>query len=94
MDFNRKTYYQDSDIKVYLEEINDHIFIHVGINRMSKSVLKRIREKWAEVVIKVYFLGYEELFAYTEDNRIIKLIGDADLIAKYKGYEVWKWDLS
>lgn len=93
MKFNRQTYYEDEDIKVYLEEIDDNIFIHVGIFNISKSILQRIKEKWGEVVIKMYVLGYEELFAYTKDRRIINMIGGAVKIGQEKDYEVYKWEL-
>lgn len=93
MHFERETYYQDDDIKVYLEEINTEVFMHVGIYNMSKSILRKIREKWGEIVIKMYYLGYEEVFAYTKDSRIIKMIGGAEKIGEYKGYEVYKWEL-
>lgn len=90
----RETYYQDNDIKVYLEEIDNNVFIHVGIYNMSKSILRKIKEKWGEIVLKMYYLGYEEVFAYTKDNRIINLIGGAEKIGKEKDYEVYKWDLN
>lgn len=92
-DFTRETYYRDDDIHVYLEEINGEVAIHVGITNFSKTVLKRIKEKWGEVVIKMYFLGYEDLFAYTKDNRIIKMIGGAERVGQHNEYEVWRWDL-
>lgn len=92
-EFERKTYYEDEDIKVYLENINDCVFIHVGIHNMSKSVLRKIKEKWGEVVLKMYALGYEELFAYTKDSRIINMIGGSEKLDQAKGYEVYKWDL-
>lgn len=92
--FERRTYYVDDDIKVYLENIDENVFIHVGIFNMSKAVLRKIREKWGEVVLKMYGLGYEELFAYTKDRRIVDMIGGAEKIADKEGYEVFKWDLS
>jgi hypothetical protein len=91
--FERKTYYEDDDIRVYLENIDNNVFIHVGIFNMSKSILRKIKEKWGEVVIKMYFLGYEELFAYSKDKRIINMIGGAELIGQGGEYEVYKWDL-
>lgn len=93
MVFERKTYYEDDDIRVYLENINEHVFIHVGIFNMSKSILDKIKEKWGEVVVKMYFLGYEELFTYTKDRRIINLIGGAEKVGQERDYEVYKWDL-
>jgi len=89
-----RTYYEDDDIRVWMEEINGLLFVHVGIFNMSKAVLKKIREKWGEVVISLYFDGYEELFTYTKDSRIVKMIGDPHKVGQHEGYEVWKWDLS
>lgn len=98
MNYERKTYYEDDDIRVYLENINDQVFIHVGINKSSKAVFKRIKSKWEEVAIKMFAIGYEDLFSYTTDNRIIKMIGGAKNIGSGmvsgKTYEVWKWDLN
>lgn len=93
MSFDRVTYYQDEDIKVYLEEINEQVFVHVAIYNFSKSVLNKIKAKWGEVVQKMYINGYEELFAYTKDNRIVKMIGYPEKIGQHEEYEVWKWEL-
>lgn len=89
-----KVYYEDDDIRVWTENINDQAFIHVGIFNMTKGVLEKIKEKWGELIISLYFEGYENVFTYTKDNRIIKLIGGAEYVDSAKGYEVWKWDLS
>lgn len=92
--YQRKTYYNDDDFRVYLEEIDEQIFIHVAINNFSRPILRRIQEKWGEVAIKVYSLGYNELFAYSKDNRIIKMIGGAKKIGEHDKYEVWEWALN
>lgn len=90
----RKTYYQDENFRVYLEEIKEQVFIHVAITNFSKSILKDIKAVWAEIVLKMFFQGYEELFAYTKDNRIIKMVGGAKKIGQHQEYEVWKWELN
>lgn len=92
--FNRKTYKETDDYKIYLEEIGDDVYIHVAIYRSTPSVIKEIIEQWKEVVVRMYFLGYEKLYAYTKDNRIVKLIGHAKKLTEYEDYEVWVWDLS
>lgn len=94
VEFERKTYTENENFKVYLEEINDQVFIHVGIHNFSKAILKQIKEVWAEIMVKMFFLGYEEAFAYTKDNRIIKLIGGAKKVGQHQNYEVWKWELT
>lgn len=89
----RKTYYEDENFKVYLEKIEDQPFVHVAIFNFSKAILREIKRVWADVVVTFYFEGYENLFAYTKDNRIIKLIGGAKMIGQHQDYEVWEWDL-
>lgn len=90
----RKTYYEDENFRVYLEDINGQVAIHVAIYNISKSVFKQIKQKWAEVLVKMYYAGYEEVFAYTKDSRIVKMIGGAEMVGEAKGYEVWKWELN
>ncbi len=98
-DFKRRTYFENDNFRIYLEEIQGNVFVHVAIHNATVSVVKDIKEKWTEIVLRMYFLGYEELFAYTNDSRIIELIGGATKVAdnikfQNKNYEVWKWDLS
>lgn len=93
MKFDRKTYYRDDDIHVYLDNIDEQVFVHVGIVNATKETIARIQEKWGEIVMKMYYLGYEELFAYTKDPRIINMIGGAEKIGQHQDYEVYKWDL-
>lgn len=100
MDYEKRTYYRDDDIHVYLENINKQVFIHVGLTKASKASIKRMKEKWGEVVQKMFVIGYHSLFAYTKDNRVIKMIGGAEKIGSQVDpdtgdlYEVYKWDLS
>lgn len=93
VDFERKTYYEDDDFKVYLEYFYDQLFIHVHIHNFNKAVLKRVKEKWAEIMLDAWFEGFENVFTYTKDNRIIEMIGNAIYIETAGGYEVWKWEL-
>lgn len=90
---NRRTYKETKDFRVWLEDIDHQLFIHVEIYNSTKASIKEIKEAWAELMIDCYFEGYEDVFAYTPDNRIIKLIGGAELIGTYENYEVWKWEL-
>jgi hypothetical protein len=97
--FQRKTYAETDDYKIYLEEISDNVFIHVALYNATPAIVKEVKDQWAEVVVRMYFLGYEGLYAYTKDNRIIQMIGGATKVAenvKFQNdnYEVWKWDLS
>lgn len=90
---NRRTYYENDDFRIWLEDINDQLFVHVAIYNATPSVVKTIKERWAELMIDCWFDGYEDVFTYTKDNRIIKQIGGAEKIGQHEDYEVWKWDL-
>jgi len=88
------TYKETENYRVWLEELNDQPFIHVTIHNFSKAILKEIKEAWGEIIIQAYFEGYEQLFAYTQDNRIIKMIGGAEKIGEHGSWEVWKWEFN
>lgn len=90
---NRRTYYETNDYRIWMEDINDQLFIHVAIYNSTKSVMTEIKEKWAEFMIDAYFNGYEDVFTYTQDNRVVKMIGGAINVGQYNDYEVWKWEL-
>lgn len=91
---SRKTFYEDSDFRLSLEEIKEQAFVHVELNKFSKAILSRLMEQWKEVLMRFYLLGYEEIFTYTRDPRIVNIVGGATKIGEHKGYEVYKWELS
>ena len=91
---NRRTYKETDDFRIWLEDINDQLVVHVIIYNPSPSVLKQIKESWGELMIDCYFQGYEDVFTYTKDNRIIHYIGNAKMVGKHQDYEVWKWELN
>lgn len=90
---NPRTYHETDEYRIWLEDINEQLFIHVAIYDGRKSVITDIKEKWAELMIDAYFEGYEDVFAYTKDSRIVNIIGGATKIGEHEGYEVWKWEL-
>lgn len=90
---NRRTYAETNNYRIWLEDINEQLFVHVTIYNSNKSVINQIKEGWAELMIDAYFQGYEDVFTYTKDNRIIKMIGGASKIGQHEDYEVWKWEL-
>lgn len=91
---NRRTYEETDDYKVWLEDINEQLFVHVAIYNPSKDVIQNIKEAWANIMLDAWFDGYEDVFTYTKDSRIIKMIGGAQKIGQHEDYEVWKWDLN
>lgn len=94
MKAERRSYYKDDDFEVVLEHADGRVFVHVGIDRATKGAIKRIQQKWGEVVFKVYRAGFTELYTYTDDPRIVRMIGGAELIGKTELHEVYKWDLA
>lgn len=90
---NRRTYEETDDYKMWLEDINDQLFVHAAIYNASKSVVRSVKEAWANIILDAWFDGYEEVFTYTKDSRIVKIIGGAVKIGQYEDYEVWKWEL-
>lgn len=90
---NRRTYIETDNYRVWLEDISDQLFVHVAIYNPTREVIAEIKEAWGNVVLDAWFDGYEDLFTYTKDSRIIKMIGGAEKIGEHDGYEVWKWEL-
>lgn len=91
---NRRTYQETEDFRIWLEDISDQLFVHVEIYNATKGAVQQIKEGWAELLIDCYFQGYENLFCYTKDNRIVKMMGGAKKIGEHDGYEVWQWVLN
>lgn len=90
----RHSYYKDEDFEVMVEKADERIYVHVGIERASKEVVRRIKGVWGSVVMAVYADGYDALYTYTQDSRIVKMIGGAEHIGNTDVYEVYKWDLA
>ena len=90
---NRRTYEETDDYKVWLEDINEQLFVHVAIYNPSKDVVQNIKEAWANIMLDAWFDGYEDVFTYTKDSRIVKMIGGAQKVGQHEDYEVWKWEL-
>lgn len=91
---NRRTYEETDDYKVWMEDIGEQLFIHVAIYNVTKEVIGQVKEAWANIMLDAWFDGYEEVFTYTKDSRIINIIGGAHKIGEHEDYEVWKWELN
>lgn len=90
-------YYDDSNIHIGYEEINGYLFVHVTFTTFSKEILTKLKKVWWEFQARAYFDGYEEIFTYTQDDRIIKLVGGATEINDKEldriNYRMFKWEL-
>lgn len=99
MKLERKTWFKNKDYHMTYEETIDPktkgevVFVHVVFDNFSKRVLEDLREKWNDFKTKLYLLGYEFVFTYTKDMRIVKLIEGGKVIGQYENYKVVVWDL-
>lgn len=94
MDYEKRTYFKDDNFEVVLEHTDGRFFVHVGIFKATKTSIKKIKEKWGEIVFGLYREGYDELYTYTKDSRIVKMIGGAEFLGIADAHEVYKWDLT
>lgn len=90
----RTTWYEDEDYHMTYELIDNMVFVHVTFDRFSKKVLSDLKEKWLGFKLKLYSLGYEYVFTYTKDTRIVNLIGGGQQIGRWNNYKVIAWDLN
>lgn len=95
---SRIVYAKDEDIDLSYEVINDCLFVHVVFERFNKAILSKTRIAWERMLIDAYFDGWEQVFTYTKDPRIINLIGGATEMFDDKLNEInmrmFKWDLT
>lgn len=94
----RRTYFDNSDFDMSLEEMDGHLFVHLVFFHVSKTSINKARSVWEEVKNKCYWLGYEHINTYTTDMRIVKLFDGWEHIGEYKyegkKYEVARWELN
>lgn len=90
---HRQTYKETDDYRIWTEIMEEQLVIHVAIYNSTKAVIQEIKEGWAELMIDAYFEGYEFVYTYTSDSRIVKMIGGATKVGEHEGQEVWQWDL-
>ena len=95
--YKAKVYYENEDFKISLEDLDDNVFVHVAFTNFSKSIHLAALKVWAEFKAKLYWMGYEEVFAYTKDKRMKRMFPGSELAGQYnnKGqdYEVLRWVL-
>mgnify|MGYP001553592429 CR=1 FL=1 len=93
----RRTYYENEDYNLSLEEKDGLLFVHLIFFNVSKNIIKDISSKWNEIKEKCYWLGYEYIYTYTTDPRVPKLFDGWEPVTEvnYYGtkYEVIRWEL-
>ncbi len=97
---SKRLYRDDEEFQLWYEVINEELFVHVHIYSFNKTVLRDIKETFALLLIDAYFDGWEDVFTYTEDDRIVRLVGGGaievgvnDPKLKSLGLRMFKWVL-
>ena len=96
---SRTLFYEDDDMRVSFELLYDRLFIHVTLNKFNKTVLRHMKEIWWEFRCRAWFDGFSEIFTYTKDDRVPRLVGHAhevgqdDKSLQEAGVRMFRWDL-
>lgn len=92
-----KVYYEDDNFIIRLEEIEGVLMVHVTFNLFSKDIYQKVLSVWDEIQSRAYWQGYENIYTYTQEPRMLHLFKDGEQIGtcNYKGKEfmVLKWEL-
>ena len=94
----RKVFVIDNDFTIKWEKLNEQLFVHIEIVRMDTSVFSRIKAAWTAFMAQAYFEGYEDIYTYTQDPRIVKMVGGAvelqnDKLKATPDWRMFKWEL-
>ena len=90
------TVYKDEDFRLSLEEDSGELFIHVKMEKASRSILERILWEFSKIKALAFYSGYDAIYTYSKDNRMFRIFG-AEVIGSFEKdgeeYKVGKWDL-
>lgn len=95
---SKAIYAEDKDLQLWVEVLNECLFVHVNLRRFDKKVLEKLRVAWEHLQTAAYFDGWEAIYTYTKDPRIVNIIGEAvevEVSSKVKeaGVRLFKWEL-
>jgi len=95
----RRTFFEDDDVKVSLEEINDALYVHCIFHNCTLHSVKWIKDIWQNLKERCYFAGYDAIYSYTKDLRVVKLFPDWQLVSEVvddngEKWQVVKWELN
>lgn len=90
----RTPWYEDENYELSYEIIDGHVFVHIILNTISKSILSDIKAKWNDFRLRLYSLGYEYVHTYTDDLRIVNLVGDGVVVGEWNNKKVISWELN
>ncbi len=93
----KKTFYEDDNYKISLEEVDGYLMIHVAIYEFSKAILKELKHHWAVIRERAYASGYDKIYTYSQEERMFKFFPNATKLGEVEKdgitYGVWQWDL-
>lgn len=96
-DYVKYIFYSDEKLLVTLEKLDGYVLAHVSIFSPDKKTIKRLLEIWVEILARAYWQGYEEIYTYTKDERMLKIVKGGEIIGEYERngeiFKVVKWDL-
>ena len=96
--YKEKDYYEDEDALVRLEEVDEQLFVHVKLLKASKEIMENLLKVWSEIKAKAYWDGYEAIYTYTNDDRMLEFFpfGKVLVEIEYKGKKmrVVEWALN
>lgn len=93
---SKAIYAEDDDLQLWVEVVNDCLFVHVHLHKFSPPVLNKLKVAWEHLQTASYFDGWEQIFTYTKDPRIVSLIGGAEEVVSKDlptGWRMFQWEL-
>jgi hypothetical protein len=91
-------YNKDGVGVVSLEEVEDQLFVHVVIDKPTRSSMEELLHVWADIKAKCYWLGYEHIYAYTQDDRMEKFFPGSEYVGEVETaglkFRVLQWELN
>ena len=93
----KKTFYEDDRFKIYLEEVDGYLMVHLAAYEFSKSILQEIKGFWETIRESAYNAGYNEIYTYSKEPRMFHFFPGAEKLGDVEKdgvtYGVWKWAL-
>ncbi|MDB4302079.1 hypothetical protein N9924_00790 [bacterium] len=91
--------YEDDEIELRYEkgEDDNFLFLHIVFNHLNRKILRELhfRLEWAKELAS--FMGYSELYTYTQNIKAAKLSKDIiycnPVTVEGQVFEVYKWEL-
>lgn len=85
--------YKTSDYEVALENYQGSLFIHVEVFKNSLGTIRELKGKFEELKSLLVEVGYENLWAYSKNNKFCKLFGATDKGSLDNGLNLYNWHL-